>query len=379
MNAEQIRALVNEGTPESSTLDFKREYYEAGDKGKVDFLKDVTAMANTDGGTILIGVTEVDGFATNFAEMSNEGFDKQKNRMAALLSTGTDPKLTVEINGVEIDQENFVVEIEVPKSWMGPHRAIHNNQSYFYMRTTHGNDPMDTRQIRQAILLSENVTERMRNFRSERVGKILSDDTPVPLVGTFRMIVHLIPRASITNGKVLDLKGIPRSSFVIGNPEWCLRPTFNFEGVLGGWAGNSGGTERAYYQTFRNGMVEYVRSYEVKVDTNGSMALEGDYAEKELVGSAWSFRETLNALGVNSQVFVAISLVGAGAVTLKSSHSSVRPLRNNVMQLPEVELDEIPENIRALREALALPIDVMWQASGFASSPRIDKSGNWLA
>src|SRR5262245_27343805 len=57
-NAEGIERLVAAGAAESLTLEFKAAPWDRNDQGKREALKDITALANTRGGLILIGVAE---------------------------------------------------------------------------------------------------------------------------------------------------------------------------------------------------------------------------------------------------------------------------------------------------------------------------------
>lgn len=61
--ATHIAGLAAGVVPEASDLDFKEEFYAAGDKGTHAMATDVAAMANSGGGLIVIGVAERDGRA----------------------------------------------------------------------------------------------------------------------------------------------------------------------------------------------------------------------------------------------------------------------------------------------------------------------------
>ena len=50
--------LISNGIPESPVIDYKRDTYENSDKGKREFLADVSSFANTIGGDIIIGMDE---------------------------------------------------------------------------------------------------------------------------------------------------------------------------------------------------------------------------------------------------------------------------------------------------------------------------------
>jgi predicted HTH transcriptional regulator len=53
-----IQALVDAGVAESRRLEFKEQLPGRDDKGLVEFCKDVTALANAQGGDLLFGVRE---------------------------------------------------------------------------------------------------------------------------------------------------------------------------------------------------------------------------------------------------------------------------------------------------------------------------------
>jgi hypothetical protein len=58
-----LRSLCQQACPEAQTLEFKAELPERSDRGKAEFLKDVCALANADGGDLVYGIAERDGCA----------------------------------------------------------------------------------------------------------------------------------------------------------------------------------------------------------------------------------------------------------------------------------------------------------------------------
>ena len=53
------------GIAETETLEFKRESYGNDDKSKRELCKDISALANTSGGDIVIGMDEREGAAAS--------------------------------------------------------------------------------------------------------------------------------------------------------------------------------------------------------------------------------------------------------------------------------------------------------------------------
>src|SRR5690348_13000310 len=83
---DDLQRLIVNGVPESLHLDYKRELNLTGKDDRKEFLRDLTALANAEGGTIIFGVDEerdAGGKPTGLPK-SVTGFDVP-NRDALLL------------------------------------------------------------------------------------------------------------------------------------------------------------------------------------------------------------------------------------------------------------------------------------------------------
>ena len=61
ITADDIQHLVEEGTPEKRTLEFKVELPGTKESEKKEFLADVSSFANAVGGDLIFGVATTDG------------------------------------------------------------------------------------------------------------------------------------------------------------------------------------------------------------------------------------------------------------------------------------------------------------------------------
>ncbi|TQF77374.1 ATP-binding protein [Elioraea sp. Yellowstone] len=59
ISIETLRSLVESKVPESERLDYKRQVY--GSKDNLEIAKDVSALANTQGGHVVLGISETEG------------------------------------------------------------------------------------------------------------------------------------------------------------------------------------------------------------------------------------------------------------------------------------------------------------------------------
>jgi predicted HTH transcriptional regulator len=120
------------GTPESSWLEFKGAPYDLTDAtGKLELLKDVTALANSAGGCIVIGVgTERD--PTTGRELAKDCRRIPKDRINAkqyqqVLEEGTYPPLRdVEMHWRLEENEKGIFIIEVPPALDGQRPVMVN-------------------------------------------------------------------------------------------------------------------------------------------------------------------------------------------------------------------------------------------------------------
>ena len=88
-----INQLIANGVAECYRLEFKRETYSTNDSAKREFLKDVTAFADSAGGRLVIGIAETDSIATSAHPISVAQADTEILRMESLLRDGVEPRI----------------------------------------------------------------------------------------------------------------------------------------------------------------------------------------------------------------------------------------------------------------------------------------------
>ncbi len=79
-----LRLLTDKGVGEGLDLEFKEAPYGGADDDRREFLKDVTAMANTAGGHIVIGVAAAAGVAADLRPISTPAADPEKLRLESM-------------------------------------------------------------------------------------------------------------------------------------------------------------------------------------------------------------------------------------------------------------------------------------------------------
>jgi hypothetical protein len=386
IDKEDIDALVQKAVCEKRDTEYKLQLPGGADKDTKEFLADVSSLANTSGGDLIYGVRDKldeKGQPTGIPEAA-EGVAEsnpvaQETRLVSILRSGIDPRIPgVRITHLDGFPLGPVIVLRVPKSWVSPHMIKFQDWSRFYSRTSAGKHLLDVREIRAAFTASESLAAKISAFRSDRVGKILAGETPVPMEAGSKFVLHLLPVGAFAEPAVVDLRGAEAtlgSSLVPMGPKFNgYGPvSFNFNGLFCRSGGASLKTD-SYVQVFRNGAIEAVCAW------HGDGSVLSGAVLDELVGATRRYTELQTRLGVGFPMFVAVSAVSVKGAWISPSIRVVRPtvggqIDQDVLPAPEVLVEEKGANIRnVLRPAL----DTIWQASHWPGCPAYNDNGEWV-
>ncbi len=378
-----IERLVEQKVPESRVLDYKRQL-PGGTLDEVkELLADVTSFANASGGHLVFGVTTAKANGKNTAipesivgvgEIIGE---EVENRLDAQLRSCIQPRIVgLRVKAIIEPDKPTVVVIHIPRSWNAPH-MVAKGSSKFYSRTSAGKQPLDVTEIRHAFAMSESVGEKIRAFRDERIGRILSGDMPVPINPSALVVVHSIPLDAFANNATIDLAVLDPASRNIshfGTRFWSDR-RYNLDGLL-----NYSQTMKTYangcLQVFRNGVTEIVDALILRpLVASESSSFDIAELENHLMIHGDQVRATFKQLEIGCPTLVFISLLNVrGFVALPSNCFSPRlcPIDRDHLLLPDllVEDTSIPAQT-FLRPAF----DLIWQACGGTGCPYYDADG----
>lgn len=339
---QDLQELIEHRVPESHTLDYKTELKLDTERDTGEFLKDVSAFANAQGGYLIYGIQEKDAVPANICGIAWNG-DPDERKISGKLRTLLDPTLLhgYTIRAIPCQDAKTVVIIRMERSYLAPHRVTSQSskvQHQFYTRVNTENVAMGVPQLRQAFLLSETLTERVRQFRRERLNLIAySDEAPVDLKQDGPLlVVHLGPLSAFTEGLgPLENKATPpvgMKTILAHDSIIRFRSTRMLEGKL---FYSPDCPDSRYLLWFRSGQLEIVDCIEALWLQNFKPAV-GDYLAK------------LQKCGYTYPFFLAVSLRNAKSLVL--DHVRFSPPRSNNIVLPEA-LINTPEDVDSVIEA----------------------------
>lgn len=374
VTGEDIAELVEASVPEGIRLEFKREPYGGSDADKREFLKDLSALANTHGGHLLIGVDEEDGVANALVGIPAESADAELQRMEQLARSGIDPPIPgLRIRAIPISDGTCVYVLRVLRSWHPPHRVVAKRANRFYARNSAGVHEPSVEELRALFTQSAEQLARATAFRDQRVEAIRTGEGLRPLFGDGRLLVHIVPVAAFSGSIALGMDAVHKA-YMAFRPlrSTSFSPRFNIHGFVN----ERGGEENhGYTQVFRNGCIEAAIS-QVMRKNNGLVGIPGRGLEAELFTRVPEYLNALRALGVPAPLVVMISFEGVRGAVYHVINDNFVPLSHDLIHLPECLVEDYGETIdyhRAMRPAF----DALWNACNFPRSLFFRDDGQW--
>lgn len=201
ISAEWIDSLVSNKVPESQRLEYKLELPKQSSSEKKEFLADVSAMANTAGGTILYGIDEErdangqpTGLPASIPGVSVHNADQLRRGWEQMFGAALNPPLrgtTVQILDLG---GRHVVALSIPRSLHAPHAVWFEGNGKFWRRRGSGKYQVEPAELKAMFLEQAAWEDEARIYHKERVGLIGDGfvlETSASAPGA--IVIHLLP------------------------------------------------------------------------------------------------------------------------------------------------------------------------------------------
>lgn len=379
---DDLQILVDDKVAEKKTIEYKGAALPGNtDSEKKEFLADVSSFANAAGGHLIYGIKEDNGLPIEVCGIEIDDVDAAILRLDSLMRNGISPRLPgpPPIQAVPLPSRpphHYALIIRIQRSWIQPHRVILQDHGHFYSRNSAGKYRLDVSELRTAFESSATTAERIRNFRIERISRIVAGETPAKLDEKApKLILHMVPFSALTLDSQVDLNLLTypndRISIkpLISKPAAGPAPSYNFDGILAyRKLQDLDNLPCSYVQVFRNGSIE-------TVDTS---ILSYSGARKEIPGAAFNkkVRETiagylaiLKHLDVEPPVALMVSLIGVKGFQIEFISAEEPQFDYKIdradLIVPETIIDNLDSNIA---QAIKPALDTIWNAAGWRES-----------
>lgn len=381
VTAQDVEDLVENKVTESITREYKVVLPGNSDSEKKEFLADVSALANTLGGTIVYGILEEKdeggqntGIPESIVGLGQLNLDKVKLRLENMLRDGLEPRLpSVAFESVDCDGKTVLL-LGVSRSILAPHMVSFQRDGKFYRHNNAGKYQMDVHEIRQAFLETEEFARRAKEFRDERVAPVREFLSGPRLTAAPRLradLLHIVPLA-FSRSRIDLTPYHSRLNLHLAPPGaggWNHRP--NSDGFLV-YHQDSPAPGASHIQYFRDGCVEVLQYLE------NEDPLRGGALENKIVSYVRKILEIYPDLGVEPPVAIFCTLLGVGGAAIAVPQNMFGPSPNQIdrseLFLPDVVLEDFAQDIPS---ALRPMFDAFWQSAGWDRSPLFNADGTW--
>ncbi len=382
LEEQDLLEIVARQEIETKTLEFKREISINTDAEKKEFLYDVTSFANASGGIIFYGIDETEGVASSIRGINDINPDKEKLKIENILRSAVTPRIPgISIHSVELSDNSFVLIIAIPKSWASPHMVAYKNNSRFFTRHSTGKYQMDVQEIRQAFLLTENISSRVKEFRTQRLSDIISGEIPIPMKEGAKVILHSIPLSAFEPAQQIDINFVNEKIYILAPQSTNAR--FNFDGLLSYSKYNNEAI--IYHQVLRSGIIEIVDIDMLDDTYDKELIIPSLKFEKEIINRFIRILQIQQQLHLEPPILLFLTLTGVKSYKMAVSqnirfryHLHDYEIEKDVLLIPEILIENYPtdDNLPVILKPM---FDAVWNASGWDESKNLNKNGSWWA
>src|SRR6266540_3212399 len=363
---KHLDGLVHDAVSEGDTLEYKEQLSLGPVEAKLEFLKDISSFANAKGGDLILGLKEDSNHRPLQAvSLKDFNFDEWQRRITDLCVVHLEPRLLgLQFREVPLKKGGSAMVIRIPKPWAGPYMVKLRDENRYYVRVGNQKKVMSVPELRSAFLLTETVAQKMRIFRTERIAKISVHETPVQMMQTASVVIHILPLVSFSQTLEVDLhklQKVPDRSA----PIWYrsgYSPGFNFDGFI--CQSNIEGRKcNSYLQVFRNSCIEAVDNYLLYPRGNHKQFVEQD--ESTIAEAIERFLELLYELYVDPPFFAMLSFLNVKGYSMYRD-----PMKFDGGEVVDRDHLVFPEEMVTSHNAdcfklLKRSFDMLWQACGY--------------
>ncbi|MDK4728761.1 AlbA family DNA-binding domain-containing protein [Rhizobium phaseoli] len=380
LSEAEIQRLLDYGVVESIHLDYKRQNYETSESGRKEFLKDISSMANTLGGDLVIGLSEADGLPQSIIPLGGDR-DKDVQRLEQLALHGLEPRIrNLQIKPIALAAGGYLILVRVPRSYVAPHRVILGNSARFYARAGTTTYEPNVDQLRQMFIATPLIAEKIKAFHADRLIRITANETPIAMNAAGKLVIHVVPFPAFTDGSMIDLIArlsvgthVPVPPDEVGQ---LSRQSVNLDGYLNYTStGSHSDARKAYAQFFRNGAIEGVA--DLRTDDGVSSRFVGVPFVQLVVDKVRQYLATADHYDMGLPAYVFLSFCNASNTVYRypvpgGGFQETDPFGREIIALPEIYIDSFDVDVATtMRPAF----NVLWNAFGHHHCDVYDANG----
>lgn len=358
---DDLLRLIEDQVPEDESLDYKQAPYQS----TKEFCKDISALANTLGGVILLGVRE-----EHLLPVEVSGIDapaEEQQRLTQAVEANIRPRISVAWKSIPLVNRRHVLACGTQKSRLGPHMNHADNDKRFHKRANEVTTVMDERELRRAFLQSKTQEEIVLDLHRAHVSQVGRAPQPGPNRSCYVLDVIPVPieelRFDPGDDQTVRAVSVLQPALGIGEEQ---RISFD------GWV-NYSTSQPDMLRLDHSGII---RSHAVETGVNKSKQAEiaSEWLVQQLFDFFCNVKKAYTTLRVNPLIYLCWTITNTDGMTLT--------LKNVRRDPPAADVDRIEfppilwESFDTETDVLVKPwLDRLWQAFGMPRCSSYDEGG----
>lgn len=384
ITSDDIRSLVSDKISERKTLEYKAQLKVGTKDETAEFLADISSFANAAGGDIIFGISDERGEDNNptgipeaITPLAITNEDTERGRISQIIDSGIQPRIPgVDVKVIHIPESGSVIVIRVPRSWIGPHMVSYANRSRFFSRNgIQGRQQLDVQQIGAAFAQQRGLGERLRDWKTERIGRAIAGDGPLSLQGA-QILFHFVSAPALMDGEPSLPRAFDANRLLMNYKLMYMHPEsyrYNADGLLISTHQTRDGG-KSYLQIFRDGSLEYGDS--AILQSHSFPAIASQIVETKIMHTFANALGLLTELETPEPIYVSLTLIGMKGRTMALPQEAFRygyttdPFDRDTIFTPDMLVENLNEGY-PYASTLRPIVDSLWQAAGRECTPYV--------
>lgn len=363
-----LRSLIENRVPEGLTLDYKRDTVGASDNEKKEFLRDISSFANAAGGHLIFGMDEKGGVPVALDGVNVIDSEKEVLRLEQIARAGLSPVIAgLQSKSIALTSGRCALVVRVPKGLNPPHQVIFQKDFRIYGRNSSGKHPLTSEEIRALVTAGEELAERIRSWRVNRVASIDAGITSRPLADRPYIVVHTVPLDAFARGEVVDVDLALKQLAMFLPPRTPVGGIDYAHNLDGLFICSPEDPVKWSVQIYRTGAIEQIRTIALVPSSDKKKWTDG--AEIDALATRWleKTKDIYEHLAVTGPIAMMVSLIGVGGCYVSAQgDGSNHPVDRDPILLPEFVIETWDTNKRATLHPMRKRL---WNALGFRDLP----------
>ncbi|SIN85684.1 AlbA family DNA-binding domain-containing protein [Chitinophaga niabensis] len=376
LNAD-ILSLIDDQIPESLTLDYKRDFKLKDDGEKSEFLADITAFHNTEGGIIIFGLEDEkneNNQNTGIPKLPSENgvlidnYDNEKNKIEEIVRNSTDPQLNhlafselLVVNGCK------VFAISIPKNLSLPTRVSFRKSSKFYRRGNAGKYLLGTHELYSLFIKNMEIREKAKEFIYSRINEVRNNHFWDNIGLVPGILIHIIPLSNMGNSTLEFLPSTAQNDMIqMLSP--IMSEGYNYNHCFEGFIIHSHPYNDLYSYNliFRDGSIEIFTTGVFSQDGSGYYSLSGELLASCLLEQLKKAFVYFSTIEVEGPFCISLALNNLEGVPFSGSYRQRKSFRTPNIQFPVIVIQSFEQDFK---KAIASMFHVIWQSAGYEMCP----------